>query len=62
LGVGAGSGPKPLWRWVIRTQSGVDHTTAYSPLIIFDAYYTTVDSVKHPIDIVESGHYGTPPP
>ena len=62
LGVGAGSGPKPLWRWVIRTQSGVDHTTAYSPLTILDAYYTTVDGVKHPIDIVESGHYGTPPP
>ena len=62
LGVGAGSGPKPLWRWVIRTQSGVDHTTAYSSLTILDAYYTTVDRVKHPISIVESGHYGTPPP
>jgi hypothetical protein len=62
LGVGAGGGPKPLWRWVIRTKSGVDHTTAYSPLTIFDAYYTTVDGVNHPISIVESGHYGTPPP
>lgn len=34
----------------------------YSALTIFDAYYTTVDGAKHPIDIVDNGHYGTPPP
>lgn len=59
LGVGAGAGPKPLWRWRMRTWSGV--TPSYSALNIFDAYYTTVDGVKHPIDIVDNGHYGTPP-
>lgn len=62
LGVGAGGGPIPLWRYVVRTNAAVpDYTTAYSPLTIFDAYYTTVDGAKHRIDIVENGHYGTPP-
>ncbi len=61
LGLGAGGGPKPLFRYVIRTQSGVDHTTAYSPITLFNCSYTTVDKVKHPVDIVESGHYGEPP-
>lgn len=62
LGKGAGGGPYPLMKFVIRTNASVtDITTAYSPLTIFDAYFTTVDGVKHPVDIVEGGHYGSPP-
>jgi len=61
LGLGAGGGPMPLFRYVIRTASGVDPATAYSPIALFDAFYTTVDGVKHPVDIVEDGHYGAEP-
>jgi hypothetical protein len=60
LGLGAGNGPKPLWRWVIRTQAGLS-LPLYSPISLVDCYYTTVDGVKHPVDIVDGGHYGTPP-
>jgi len=62
LGKGAGGGPAPLCMFIIQTKSGVDHTTAYSLLHLFDCYYTTPDGVKHPVDIVKDGHYGTPPP
>jgi hypothetical protein len=61
LGLGAGNGPKPVWRWVIRTWAGLS-LPLYSPISLVDCYYTTVDGVKHPVEVVESGHYGTPPP
>jgi hypothetical protein len=60
LGLGAGNGPKPVWRWVIRTWAGLS-LPLYSPITLVDCYYTTVDGVKHPVEVVESGHYGTPP-
>jgi hypothetical protein len=61
LGKGAGGGPAPLCMFILQTKSGVDHTTAYSLIHLFDCYYTTPDSVKHPVDVVQDGHYGTPP-
>jgi hypothetical protein len=61
LGKGAGGGPAPLFMLILQTKSGVDHTTAYSLIHLFDCYYTTPDGVKHAVDVVEDGHYGTPP-
>lgn len=59
LGRGAG-GTGPMWRFSVRTKYRVDPTT-WSPLELYDARYTTVDGVTHPADIVEGGHYNTPP-
>lgn len=61
LGKGAGGGPAPLFMLIMQTATGVDETTAYSLLHLFDCYYTTVDGAKHAVDIVDDGHYGTPP-
>jgi len=59
LGLGAGGGPAPLMRFVIRTKSGV--TTGYSPITLFDCQYTTPDGTNWNTQIVDGGHYGTPP-